>query len=134
MPPRQLSKFGAIIKMEIDHSRWNVFYPLYIDSNFSREQGRKTLLTHSTKSPNLQDVFKIFRDLGIECLAQPNKRHPADFFSQGRIKYRLKNEEGQFYNQEIKTRRMLIKKIGQLVPKTQAQAQVGQLKKKKRKQ
>lgn len=28
--------------MELDYSKWLVFYPLYIDSNFSREQGRKT--------------------------------------------------------------------------------------------
>ena len=80
--------------MEIDSSKWLVFYPIYIDSNFSREQGRKSDKDHSCQQPDLTDVFKIIKELQIECIAEPNKRHPADFFSQGRIRYRLKGEDG----------------------------------------
>jgi len=41
------------------------------------------------------------------------KQHPKDFFTYGRIRFRLKNENGGFYNNEIISRMKLLEKIGE---------------------
>lgn len=93
----------------------NCFYPLYIDANFSREAGRASKKEHSPAAPTIQELVEAMSLTNIPFQVEPYKRHPIDFFRFGRIRYKLADQSGKLYNQEIKSKSELANRLGQTI-------------------
>lgn len=100
-----------------DIKKWKTLYPIYLNKNFSNQQGRKTLLQNSVPDPTLEEISQIMNHLKIKHAIEVDKRHPADFFNYGRVRYQLEDESGHLLNPEVKTRKQLVNMVGSLVSK-----------------
>lgn len=56
----------------------------------------------------------------VFATAQPNKKYPRDSMVSGRIRVRLTRPDGSFENPEIKSRKELMVKMAELIPKLQS--------------
>lgn len=81
---------------------WKIVYPIYFDKTASRAKGRQVSLEKAIDTPDIDDFIKIFAHLKIHNVVEINKRHPADYFCNGRMRYKLKNDDGTWCNSEIK--------------------------------
>lgn len=85
-----------------------MLYPVYLDKNKSQAEGRKYSKSLCIDRPNYEEIQMALKSLDIECIEEPTKRHPRDFFNFGRFQikkmYGKKNiVEG--LKQTIQTRR-----------------------------
>eukprot|EP00205_Picochlorum_sp_RCC944_P001844 CAMPEP_0182607886 /NCGR_PEP_ID=MMETSP1330-20130603/2456_1 /TAXON_ID=464278 /ORGANISM="Picochlorum sp., Strain RCC944" /LENGTH=102 /DNA_ID=CAMNT_0024826547 /DNA_START=66 /DNA_END=374 /DNA_ORIENTATION=+ len=55
------------------------------------------------------------KHLKLEALIE-DKKHPRDFFRRGRVRVKLRNEDGTFANPEITSRKKLLQEVCKLVP------------------
>lgn len=81
---------------------WKIIYPIYFDKNVSRANGRKVSSKFAFDTPDCDDFVKIFTHLGMDHVLEINKRHPRETFCEGRIRYRLKRDDGSYSHQDIK--------------------------------
>lgn len=58
----------------------------------------------------------VCKFLKLDCILEVHKRHPADFFNTGRIRVKLFDENKAPCNAEIKNKKQLLEKIGELIP------------------
>lgn len=100
-----------------DIKKWKSLYPMYINKNFSQEQGRKTSLINSVADPTLEEISQILNHLKIKHAIEIDKRHPTDFFNYGRVRYMLEDEQGNLVNPDIRTRKQLANTLGSLIGK-----------------
>lgn len=100
-----------------DIKRWKTLYPIYLNKNFSHEQGRKALLANSVPDPTLEEISQILNHLKIRHAIEVDKRHPADFFNYGRVRYQLEDDQNNPINPDIRTRKHLINTLGSLIGK-----------------
>ena len=104
-------------------------YPFNLDPTITRDQGRNSKKENSPANPTIEEMAKNVQFLGIPFGIEPLKRHPQDYFRFGRIRFRLKNEAGQFFNPEITNKTELANKLGALMitnaPKIEAAKTTG---------
>ena len=86
---------------------WNCLYPLYFFVDKTREQGRRLPKQLCVKYPQIPAIHHVLKGFGIPCVMEANKKHPRDFFLQGRVKYRLADDNGQLYNSKFTSSRGL---------------------------
>ena len=103
-----------------DIKKWKILYPIYLNKNFSANQGRKTLLINSVADPTLEEISQILTHMQIKHVVEIDKRHPADFFNYGRIRYQLEDDNGNLICPEVKTRKQLVNTVGILIGKLKA--------------
>lgn len=103
-----------------DIKKMKTLYPIYLNKNFSHQKGRKTLLANSITDPTLEEISQILTHLKIKHAIEVDKRHPADFFNYGRIRYQLEDESGNPVNPEIRNRKQLLNAVGSLISKLKA--------------
>ena len=64
-----------------------ILWPEYFDSNLSRADGRRMPKELSIPSPNVEDIFKVARKLGLSPVLEKERSFPSRFSHQnGRIK------------------------------------------------
>lgn len=39
--------------------------------------------------------------MNIPNAVEPRKKHPADYFNWGRVRYNLKDDSGKYFNEEV---------------------------------
>ena len=84
-------------------------YPLSIDSERSRDQGRKVPLDCACRKPEVGLMEAACRALGFPSLVEPGKRHPRDFLRPGRIRVQLRLPDDSFAKPNITSRRKLVR-------------------------
>ena len=55
-----------------------VIYPEYFDFNLKRSEGRKVPVNISVKRPNIDELYSITKDIGID-VKQSSKSHPSNW-------------------------------------------------------
>ena len=88
---------------DYETKKWNCFYPIYIYADKSRMQGRRVSKEVAVKFPQTQVIAHILQCNKLPFKIEGNKKHPRDFFLRGRVKYRLKDDQGNFYQSYLKT-------------------------------
>ena len=58
-----------------------VIYPEYFDFNLKRSEGRKVPVNISVKKPNIDELYSITKDIGIE-VKKSSKSHPSNWSSE----------------------------------------------------
>ena len=96
--------------------QWTCVYPVYLDAAKSTAQGRKVPSAFAVKDPAVVYMGEAVRRLGLVGVLESDKRHPRDAFTFGRIRVQMKHSNGQLMNPAIKSKKMLLIKLAQLVP------------------
>ena len=65
----------------------------------------------------------VCKFLKLDCVYEVDKRHPADFFNVGRIRVRLFDDDKKPVNPEISSKKVLMAKMGELIPNLKTRVQ-----------
>ncbi len=87
-------------------------YPVYIDAAKTMAQGRKVPADVAVKDPAVFYMHEALRQLGYAPIIEPDKRHPRDPFTYGRVRVLLKKNVGS-----IKSKKKLLIEMAKLMPK-----------------
>ena len=98
--------------------RWQVLYPIYFNKEFSWEKGRRAPVQRSVQCPDVETIMAVLKELNIESIYE-EKRHPADYFGMGRVKYRRPAEQIQMGELKLLTKKQLISFIGKRLAELQ---------------
>ena len=85
------------------------------DKSRSRAQGRCVPEPLGVDKPKPDEIGLVCKFLELDYVVEP-KRHPADFFSTGRVRVRLFNDDKTPANPDVPSKRALLLKLGELIP------------------
>ena len=54
-----------------------VIYPIYFDKSVSRLTGRKLSKKYAVEKPNIEDIAKAARSLGLNPVLEKDRAHPS---------------------------------------------------------
>ncbi|KAH9624263.1 hypothetical protein KSS87_008216 [Heliosperma pusillum] len=97
--------------------KWVVIYPIYINSKKTIAEGRRICATKACESPNCTEISDCCRHLKLPSAIELDKAYPRDFMQRGRVRVMLKREDGSLTNPEISSRKQLMLRIAELVPR-----------------
>ncbi|KAJ9122510.1 hypothetical protein QFC22_001939 [Naganishia vaughanmartiniae] len=97
---------GMIMKDQQEFKHWNTLYPLYFDAKLSINQGRRVPRSKAVWWPQSLHIAKACSSLGLQCIHEIEKTHPADWRNPGRVKVLLQ-KDGKFAHPIITTRTQL---------------------------
>eukprot|EP00475_Leptophrys_vorax_P000355 TRINITY_DN10201_c0_g1_i1.p2 TRINITY_DN10201_c0_g1~~TRINITY_DN10201_c0_g1_i1.p2 ORF type:complete len:155 (+),score=23.57 TRINITY_DN10201_c0_g1_i1:450-914(+) len=100
-----------------DHSRWQVLYPIYVNSKKTIAEGRRIAAAKAAENPSIQEMVDSCTFLKIPVHAELDKAYSRDFFQRGRIRVQLKKPDGSLHNPEIPNKVALMLRLGSLIPK-----------------
>jgi len=88
---------GTTFQPTTDDSKYRDFqclYPVYFDKSRSRAEGRRVGLHMAVENPLARDIVTACGRLRLETLFEPAKCHPKDWANPGRVKVRVKGNDG----------------------------------------
>ncbi|MDH7507413.1 MAG: signal recognition particle subunit SRP19/SEC65 family protein, partial [Candidatus Thermoplasmatota archaeon] len=53
-----------------------VIYPIYFDKTISRISGRKVSLKNAVEKPNIEEIYKAAKSLGLNPVLEKEVSHP----------------------------------------------------------
>mmetsp|Transcript_133897 Transcript_133897/g.416444 ORF Transcript_133897/g.416444 Transcript_133897/m.416444 type:complete len:163 (+) Transcript_133897:83-571(+) len=107
---------------ELDTSKWNVLYPNYLNSKKTIPEGRRIAVGKAVEHPHPAEMAEICEYLKIPHVLEMNKAYPRDWLIRGRVRILLKTPEGAFTHAEIHTKKQVLEKMGELIPKLKSRA------------
>mmetsp|Transcript_10773 Transcript_10773/g.32419 ORF Transcript_10773/g.32419 Transcript_10773/m.32419 type:complete len:164 (+) Transcript_10773:89-580(+) len=109
----------------IDTSKWNILYPNYINSKKKIDEGRRIPAGKGVEHPHPAEMAEICEYLKIPHVLEMDKAYPRDWLIRGRIRVLLKTAEGAFTHPEIHTKKQVMEKMGELIPKLKSRVAGG---------
>ncbi|KAJ2900170.1 signal recognition particle subunit, partial [Coemansia aciculifera] len=100
-----------IVSDDSQYKRWVCLYPLYFDKSRSVEKGRRVPLAVAVDSPHARQLSVAVKEVGFNVCYEPNKSHPSDFFTPGRVRVQLFDDAGRPVRQDIRTRKQLMRQV-----------------------
>ncbi|XP_059459944.1 signal recognition particle 19 kDa protein [Corylus avellana] len=97
--------------------RWIVFYPIYINSKKTVAEGRRISLTNACENPTFTEIADCCAHLKLPNAIELDKAYPRDFMQRGRVRVLLKREDGTLCNPAISSRKQLMLRVAELVPR-----------------
>ncbi|XP_077229642.1 signal recognition particle 19 kDa protein-like [Tasmannia lanceolata] len=97
--------------------RWIVFYPVYINSKKTLAEGRRISTSKACENPTCVEIADSCNFLRLPCAVEIDKAYPRDFMQRGRVRVLLKKEDGALYNPAISSRKQLMVKVAEMVPR-----------------
>ena len=106
--------------MRLDPSifkRWFTIYPCYMNALLSIQAGRRLPKDKCVPNPHIQELSFCLSNLRLRHVIEGHKSHPRDWAHPGRIKVELFDELGNAKNQEILTKKQVMLKMLEMIPK-----------------
>ncbi|KAJ7540496.1 hypothetical protein O6H91_10G018300 [Diphasiastrum complanatum] len=100
-----------------DVSRWVVIYPIYINSKKTVAEGRRIAISNACENPTCLEIADCCSFLKLPCAIELDKAYSRDFMQVGRVRVQLKRLDGSLSNPAIPSRKVLLLKVAELVPK-----------------
>ncbi|KAL5564696.1 hypothetical protein UlMin_027860 [Ulmus minor] len=97
--------------------KWVVMYPVYINSKKTIAEGRRIGVSKACENPTCAEIGDCCSHFKIPFAIEIDKAYPRDFMQVGRVRVLLKKEDGTFYNPSISSRKQLMLKVAELVPR-----------------
>ncbi|KAL6270172.1 hypothetical protein ACE6H2_027083 [Prunus campanulata] len=97
--------------------RWVVIYPVYINSKKTVAEGRRISVEKACESPTCAEIGDCCSHFKLPFAIEIDKAYPRDFMQIGRVRVLLKREDGTPYNPAMTTRKQLMLKVAELVPR-----------------
>jgi len=77
-----------------------VIYPIYFDKNVSRLAGRRVSKKYAVEKPNIEDIAKAAKSLGLNPVVEKNCSHPSKPWKKnGRVLIDKKDKKGKLLRQ-----------------------------------
>ena len=93
-----------------------MFIQVYVDAKKTVAEGRKLPQSQCVEYPQMQELKEVLEHLGFEA-AYEEKAYPRDLTQFGRFRVLLKDPKtGEPSVEGIRTRRDLLRRIGELIP------------------
>mmetsp|Transcript_9654 Transcript_9654/g.28878 ORF Transcript_9654/g.28878 Transcript_9654/m.28878 type:complete len:197 (-) Transcript_9654:33-623(-) len=107
----------------LDSSRMVMLWPNNLNKLKSIPEGRRIAREHCCDNPIIQEMGEVCQYLKLTHVLEPYKRLPRDATAYpGRIRVLLRDDEGNFASEEATSRKALMRKMGELIPKLQIRA------------
>ncbi|KAJ1612984.1 signal recognition particle SPR19 [Cryptosporidium canis] len=97
-----------------DFSEWKVIYPLYLNSSRTKSSGRLASSINCVECPTVAEIAEACIQLGIPCKVE-GKKHPKDYQSLGRVRFKLFDGSGRAFNDNVLTKKALTNQIGSVI-------------------
>ncbi|XP_028060897.1 signal recognition particle 19 kDa protein-like isoform X2 [Camellia sinensis] len=97
--------------------KWIILYPIYINSKKTIAEGRRISTSKACENPTCAEIGDCCSHLKLPFAIEISHAYPRDFMQQGRVRVLLKNEDGTFSNPAISSRKQLMLRIAELVPR-----------------
>ncbi|KAJ2157173.1 signal recognition particle subunit [Coemansia sp. RSA 552] len=91
--------------------RWICLYPLYFNRGVSVPKGRRVPLELAVADPHGRQLSMAVKEAGFNVCYEPNKRHPRDFFTPGRVRVKVFDDDGSPMNRDVTSRKELIMRV-----------------------
>ncbi|KAJ2808743.1 signal recognition particle subunit [Coemansia furcata] len=115
--PGQTFDGMKLVSDDMQYKRWVCLYPLYFDKSRSVEKGRRVPLSIAVEEPHARQMSVAVKEVGFNVCYEPNKSHPADFFTPGRVRVQLFNDSGVPMRPDITTRKELMRRVAVMMDK-----------------
>ncbi|KAL4441202.1 hypothetical protein ABPG77_011439 [Micractinium sp. CCAP 211/92] len=103
--------------MSFEHDKRVIIYPNYLDNRKTVAQGRRIPKDLACEAPNALEILDcVTKGLKLEGEAEM-KSYSRDWMVPGRVRVKLRNDDGSPVNPEIPSRRDLLIKVAELVPR-----------------
>mmetsp|Transcript_12592 Transcript_12592/g.35376 ORF Transcript_12592/g.35376 Transcript_12592/m.35376 type:complete len:150 (-) Transcript_12592:649-1098(-) len=101
-----------------DHDKRVIIYPSYINKKLKISEGRRIPVTKACEDPTAQEIFdSVTRDLKLQAELEANKCYSRDFWVVGRVRVKLKNDDGTLVKPDIPNRKVLMEMVAERVAK-----------------
>nr|XP_043606875.1 signal recognition particle 19 kDa protein [Erigeron canadensis]XP_043606876.1 signal recognition particle 19 kDa protein [Erigeron canadensis] len=97
--------------------KWNILYPVYINSKKTIAEGRRIPATKACENPTALEIGDCCSHLKIPFAVEIDKAYPRDFMQVGRVRVLLKRPDGRFSNPLVTNKKQLMVRIAELVPR-----------------
>ncbi|CAL9057492.1 unnamed protein product [Musa banksii] len=97
--------------------KWNVIYPVYINSKKTVTEGRRVCATKACENPTCIEIGDCCSYLKIPFAIELDKAYSRDFMQRGRVRVLLKREDGSLCNTDIGSKKQLMLRVAELIPK-----------------
>ncbi|URE43871.1 Signal recognition particle 19 kDa, partial [Musa troglodytarum] len=97
--------------------KWNVIYPVYINSKKTVTEGRRVSATKACENPTCIEIGDCCSYLKVPFAIELDKAYSRDFMQRGRVRVLLKREDGSLYNTDIGSKKQLMLRVAELIPK-----------------
>ncbi|KAJ1667193.1 signal recognition particle subunit [Coemansia sp. RSA 1813] len=107
--------FGGM-RVVSDASRfkdWVCLYPLYFDKSRSLNKGRKVPVSLAIESPHGRQLSMAVKEVGLNVCYEPNKSHPRDFFTPGRVRVQVFDAAGRPMRADVPNRKILCRRVAE---------------------
>jgi signal recognition particle subunit SRP19 len=107
--------------------KWKCVYPAYIDSSKTLDQGRLIAKEKAITNPSIQEIAEICQYFKLNYALEPHKAYPKDWMNPGRVKIEILTEDKKPANPNIKSKKELLLKMAELIPKLKSRVVGGNL-------
>ncbi|KAA8515985.1 hypothetical protein F0562_019164 [Nyssa sinensis] len=97
--------------------KWVVLYPVYINSKKTIAEGRRISTIKACENPTCAEIGDCCSHLKLSFAIEIDKAYPRDFMQRGRVRVLLKKEDGTPHNPAISSRKELMLRVAELVPR-----------------
>ncbi|GAU16724.1 hypothetical protein TSUD_199660 [Trifolium subterraneum] len=97
--------------------KWIVLYPVYINSKKTVAEGRRIGIAKACENPTCAEIGDCCNYLKLPYAIEIDKAYPRDFMQRGRVRVLLKKEDGTLINPSISSRKQLMLRVAEMVPK-----------------
>mmetsp|Transcript_78564 Transcript_78564/g.225093 ORF Transcript_78564/g.225093 Transcript_78564/m.225093 type:complete len:196 (-) Transcript_78564:34-621(-) len=101
---------------KIDDGKFICIWPNNINSSKTIAEGRRVPKSHACDDPIVSEMSEVLQYYKFTHVIEPYKVYPRDVMA-GRIRIKLTDEDDQPCNADLPTRRALLMKMGELIPK-----------------
>merc|ERR1712217_315728 len=88
--------------------------------------GRRIPIAKAVERPHPAEMAEICEFLKIPHVLEMDKAYPKDWLIRGRVRVMLKTPEGAFTHPEIHTKKQVMEKMGELIPKLKSRVNAHQ--------
>ena len=110
-----MSKLQKMDENDVKH--WQTIYPAYINQALTVAEGRRVSKSIGVKNPHIMEIAQCCQMLKLRVCIEPHKGFPRDTLSKGRVRVLFKDDDGQMQHDSILTKKALLKKFCELIPK-----------------
>ncbi|KAM1633883.1 hypothetical protein TB2_011850 [Malus domestica] len=97
--------------------KWIVLYPVYINSKKTMAEGRRISVAKACEGPTCAEIADCCSYFKLPFAIEIDKAYPRNFMQIGRVRVLLKREDGTPYNPDITSRKQLMLKVAEMVPR-----------------
>ncbi|KAF0371058.1 signal recognition particle, SRP19 subunit [Gigaspora margarita] len=115
----EVPPFTKIATDDSAYKTWVCLYPVYFDSTKTHQEGRRVVRELAVPNPLAKDLAESIKILGLSCVFEPHKTHPRNWINPGRVRVQLFNEQKIPLNNNIPTRKELIKQAASVLSEVQ---------------